>query len=48
MDDWKKYTDYRGYTENDEVVQWFWKVSSNPSGHSTIVNPVFAVRTVLG
>lgn len=26
MDDWKKYTDYRGYTENDEVVQWFWKV----------------------
>ena len=25
MDDWKKYTDYRGYTENDEVVQWFWK-----------------------
>ncbi|KAF9425256.1 hypothetical protein BGZ94_007691, partial [Podila epigama] len=24
-DDWKKYTDYRGYTEQDEVVQWFWK-----------------------
>ena len=26
VDDWKKHTDYRGYTENDEVVQWFWKV----------------------
>ncbi|KAG5520037.1 hypothetical protein PMAC_001113 [Pneumocystis sp. 'macacae'] len=25
MDDWKKYTDYRGYTESDEVIQWFWK-----------------------
>ncbi|KAG5437971.1 hypothetical protein PCANB_000317 [Pneumocystis canis] len=25
MDDWKKHTDYRGYTESDEVIQWFWK-----------------------
>ncbi|KXS21640.1 HECT-type ubiquitin-protein ligase E3 Pub1 [Gonapodya prolifera JEL478] len=25
VDDWKKNTDYRGYTENDEVIQWFWK-----------------------
>ncbi|KAJ1979372.1 hypothetical protein H4R34_002850 [Dimargaris verticillata] len=25
LDDWKKYTDYRGYTESDQVVQWFWK-----------------------
>ncbi|KAJ1923208.1 hypothetical protein IWQ60_006016 [Tieghemiomyces parasiticus] len=25
LDDWKKHTDYRGYTENDQVVQWFWK-----------------------
>ncbi|KAI8850426.1 hypothetical protein BC829DRAFT_425173 [Chytridium lagenaria] len=25
VDDWKKHTDYRGYTEADEVVQWFWK-----------------------
>ncbi|KAJ1922147.1 hypothetical protein H4219_000009 [Mycoemilia scoparia] len=25
MDDWKKHTDYRGYTESDQVVQWFWK-----------------------
>lgn len=26
VDDWKKHTDYRGYTESDEVVQFFWKV----------------------
>ncbi|KAK9764617.1 E3 ubiquitin-protein ligase pub1 [Basidiobolus ranarum] len=25
MDDWKKHSDYRGYTEQDEVIQWFWK-----------------------
>ena len=25
VDDWKKHTDYRGYTESDEVVQWFWQ-----------------------
>jgi E3 ubiquitin-protein ligase NEDD4 len=25
VDDWKKHTDYRGYTENDEVIQSFWK-----------------------
>ncbi|TPX54318.1 hypothetical protein PhCBS80983_g05973 [Powellomyces hirtus] len=25
VDDWKKNTDYRGYTEPDEVIQWFWK-----------------------
>ena len=24
-DDWSKFTDYRGYEVNDEVVQWFWK-----------------------
>ena len=27
VDDWKKHTDYRGYTESDVVVQNFWKVS---------------------
>jgi E3 ubiquitin-protein ligase NEDD4 len=26
VDDWKKHTDYRGYTENDPVIQNFWKV----------------------
>ncbi|KAJ3355166.1 E3 ubiquitin-protein ligase pub1 [Allomyces javanicus] len=25
VDDWVKHTDYRGYTESDEVVLWFWK-----------------------
>lgn len=25
IEDWKKHTDYRGYSENDEVIQWFWK-----------------------
>lgn len=25
VDDWKKHTDYRGYTENDEVIQNFWQ-----------------------
>ncbi|KAI5119417.1 hypothetical protein M0805_009868 [Coniferiporia weirii] len=25
VDDWSKYTDYRGYEMNDEVIQWFWK-----------------------
>ncbi|KAF0527937.1 HECT-domain-containing protein [Gigaspora margarita] len=25
VDDWKKHTDYRGYTESDDVIQWFWK-----------------------
>jgi len=24
-DDWTKFTDYRGYEVNDEVIQWFWK-----------------------
>jgi len=25
VDDWKKHTDYRGYTEQDEVIKNFWK-----------------------
>ncbi|KAI9505687.1 hypothetical protein GGI25_002404 [Coemansia spiralis] len=36
MDDWKKHTDYRGYTESDQVVQWFWKfVGEMDSEHQT-------------
>ena len=27
VDDWKKHTDYRGYTEQDEVIKNFWAVS---------------------
>ncbi|GBE82605.1 ubiquitin-protein ligase [Sparassis latifolia] len=25
VDDWSKFTDYRGYEVSDEVVQWFWQ-----------------------
>lgn len=25
IEDWKKHTDYRGYQENDQVIQWFWR-----------------------
>lgn len=25
VDDWTKFTDYRGYEVTDEVIQWFWK-----------------------
>ncbi|KAL2016390.1 hypothetical protein VTK56DRAFT_3812 [Thermocarpiscus australiensis] len=25
VDDWKKHTDYRGYTESDETIQFFWQ-----------------------
>ncbi|CUM65762.1 uncharacterized protein PRCAT00003410001 [Priceomyces carsonii] len=25
VDDWKKHTDYRGYQESDQVIQWFWR-----------------------
>ncbi|THH19669.1 hypothetical protein EUX98_g8726 [Antrodiella citrinella] len=25
VDDWSKFTDYRGYEVNDEVIQWFWQ-----------------------
>ena len=25
VDDWKRFTDYRGFSEQDDVVQWFWQ-----------------------
>lgn len=25
VEDWKKHTDYRGYQETDQVIQWFWQ-----------------------
>lgn len=28
VEDWKKHTDYRGYTEQDEVIRNFWSVST--------------------
>lgn len=24
VDDWKRFTDYRGFSEQDDVVKWFW------------------------
>ncbi|KAK4048797.1 hypothetical protein OIV83_004563 [Microbotryomycetes sp. JL201] len=26
IDDWMKHTDYRGYTQSDDVVKWFWQL----------------------
>ncbi|KAI9734968.1 MAG: hypothetical protein M1834_002050 [Cirrosporium novae-zelandiae] len=26
VDDWKRHTDYRGYQESDDVIQYFWEV----------------------
>lgn len=25
MDDWTKFTDYRGYEKTDQVIEWFWQ-----------------------
>lgn len=25
VEDWKRHTNYKGYTEKDDVIQWFWK-----------------------
>lgn len=36
VEDWKKHTDYRGYTESDEVVTFFWKVSRLETGWKAI------------
>lgn len=32
VDDWKKHTDYRGYTENDEVIKFFWQTIKSWDG----------------
>lgn len=26
MDDWSKFTDYRGYDKEDQVISWFWQI----------------------
>jgi len=32
MDDWTKFTDYRGYEKTDQVIEWFWQcIRSWPS-----------------
>ena len=25
VDDWLKFTDYRGYSTDDQVIKWFWQ-----------------------
>jgi len=25
VDDWSRHTDYRSYTQTDQVIQWFWQ-----------------------
>jgi len=46
VDDWKKHTDYRGYTESDEVIQHFWKVCLSlyvtPGTHTDLVFLVYS------
>nr|AAB07514.1 E6-AP-like protein ubiquitin ligase [Schizosaccharomyces pombe]CAA68867.1 ubiquitin--protein ligase [Schizosaccharomyces pombe] len=26
MEDWKKHKDYRSYSENDQIIKWFWEL----------------------
>ncbi len=44
VDDWKKHTDYRGYTETDEVITNFWKVSKNSD--STVLSTMLTEHLV--
>lgn len=37
VEDWKKHTDYRGYTESDDVIVNFWKASHPPSDLGLVV-----------
>lgn len=47
-DDWTKFTDYRGYEMNDEVIQWFWKCvrSWPPERKSRLLQFVTGTRFV--
>lgn len=38
VEDWKKHTDYRGYTESDDVIVNFWKVSHGPFSSKLVCN----------
>ena len=42
VEDWKKHTDYRGYTAEDEVIRYFWQVSNgwDPSFVHTVNSDV--------
>lgn len=48
VDDWKKHTDYRGYTENDAVVQNFWKVCCSKAILIICLLTKFTVHSRLG
>lgn len=49
VEDWKKHTDYRGYTEQDEVIKNFWTVSSSrPISCSQAANVSQIVYSELG
>lgn len=38
VEDWKKHTDYRGYTEQDQVIRNFWTVSIRVSSSENAAN----------
>lgn len=49
VEDWKKHTDYRGYTETDEVIVNFWKVGGFFDWfYPDFLTIFFAVRADLG
>lgn len=48
VDDWKKHTDYRGYTETDEVIVNFWKASTLSSCDVIYTNFCYAVCSFMG
>lgn len=48
VDDWKKHTDYRGYTENDEVIVNFWKVITITALRYFLLNTNIYLQCVRG
>ena len=48
VEDWKKHTDYRGYTEQDEVIKNFWTVSNRVAAFllNTLIIPSYSVSEV--
>jgi E3 ubiquitin-protein ligase NEDD4 len=59
VDDWAKFTDYRGYSTDDQVIKWFWQcIRSWPperksrllqfvTGTSRLVYPLFGANKSL-
>lgn len=48
VEDWKKHTDYRGFTESDEVIVFFWKVWCHKACHTKFSAHSRKVHTVVG